>query len=44
MQYPIAATDPDKLKVVEELIAKHPDDQVLVIGTYLEQLHEAARA
>jgi DNA excision repair protein ERCC-3 len=42
MQYPIAATDPDKLNVVEDLIAKHPDDQVLVIGTYLEQLHEAA--
>ena len=42
MQYPIAATDPDKLNVVEELIAKHPDDQVLVIGTYLEQLHDAA--
>jgi len=42
MQYPIAATDPDKLNVVEELIAKHPADQVLVIGTYLEQLHEAA--
>ena len=42
MQYPIAATDPDKINVVEDLIAKHPNDQVLVIGTYLEQLHEAA--
>jgi DNA excision repair protein ERCC-3 len=42
-QFPIAATDPAKLDVVEQLIAKHPDDQVLVIGTYLEQLSEAAR-
>jgi len=41
-QYPIAATDPAKLAVVEQLIAKHPDDQILVIGTYLEQLSEAA--
>jgi DNA excision repair protein ERCC-3 len=34
----LSATDPAKLSVVEEIIAKHPDDQVLVIGTYLEQL------
>ncbi|HNS00975.1 MAG TPA: DEAD/DEAH box helicase [Anaerolineae bacterium] len=38
----LAATDPAKLPVVEQLIAKHPDDQVLVIGTYLEQLEAAA--
>lgn len=43
MQYPIAAMDPAKLDVVETLLAKHPDDQVLVIGTYLEQLDEAAK-
>ncbi len=41
-QYAIAATDPVKLDVVEQLIAKHPDDQILVIGTYLEQLEQAA--
>ena len=38
----IAATDPAKLPVVEQIIAKHPDDQVLVIGTYLEQLDQIA--
>lgn len=38
----LSATDPAKLPVVEQLIAKHPDDQVLVIGTYLEQLSEVA--
>ena len=43
MQYPIAAMDPAKLDVVETLLAKHPNDQVLVIGTYLEQLDEAAK-
>jgi DNA excision repair protein ERCC-3 len=42
-QYPIAATDPAKLDVVEQLIAKHPNDQVLVIGTYLDQLDQAAK-
>lgn len=34
----LSATDPAKLSVVEQIIAKHPDDQVLVIGTYLDQL------
>ncbi|MCX7671831.1 MAG: DEAD/DEAH box helicase [Anaerolineae bacterium] len=43
LQYVIAATDPAKLPVVEQIIAKHPDDQILIIGTYLEQLEEAAR-
>ena len=38
----LAATDPGKLPVVEEIIAKHPDDQVLVIGTYLDQLEAMA--
>ena len=28
--------------MVEQIIAKHPDDQVLVIGTYLEQLEQMA--
>ncbi len=38
----IAATDPAKLPVVEQIIAKHPNDQVLVIGTYLDQLDQIA--
>ena len=28
--------------MVEQLIARHPDDQVLVIGTYLDQLDQVA--
>jgi DNA excision repair protein ERCC-3 len=43
MQFPIAATDPAKLDIVEAVIAKHPGDQVLVIGTYLDQLDQAAK-
>ncbi len=42
-QFAIAATDPAKLPVVEQLIARHPGDQVLVIGTYLNQLEQAAQ-
>ncbi|OQA47001.1 MAG: Type III restriction enzyme, res subunit [Chloroflexi bacterium ADurb.Bin325] len=41
-QYRLAATDPAKMAVVQQLIAKHPDDQVLVIGTYLDQLTKIA--
>lgn len=43
VQYAVAATDPAKFPVVEQIIAKHPDDQILVIGTYLEQLEQMAR-
>lgn len=42
-QFAVAATDPAKLDVVEQLLARHPDDQVLIIGTYLDQLERAAR-
>ncbi len=44
VQYAVAATDPAKMPIVEQIITKHPDDQVLVIGTYLEQLEAMARA
>ena len=39
----VAACSPDKLDVLEQLLAKHPDDQVLVIGMYLEQLDQVQR-
>ncbi len=42
-KFRIAATNPAKLKVLDELVAKHRDDNVLVIGTYLDQLKEIAR-
>jgi len=41
-KYRLAATAPGKNRVVEQLVASHPDDQVLVIGQYLDQLHELA--
>ena len=43
-KYPHRRRQPRKLDVVDELIAKHADDQVLIIGMYLEQLDEAAAA
>ena len=35
----LAADNPGKDDVVRELVQMHQDDQILVIGTYLEQLH-----
>lgn len=42
-RYRLAATNARKGPVVEQLIARHPDAQVLVLGTYLEQLTFVAR-
>jgi DNA excision repair protein ERCC-3 len=42
-KYRIASENPEKLRVIEELIARHRDDNVLIIGQYLDQLHEVAR-
>ncbi|MBX3000455.1 MAG: DEAD/DEAH box helicase [Caldilineaceae bacterium] len=39
-KYRVAAENPAKLTVLEQLIAKHPDDHLLIIGMYLDQLHE----
>jgi DNA excision repair protein ERCC-3 len=44
-KYGLAARNPRKLDIVDQLLAKHHDDQVLVIGQYLDQLAAiAARA
>ena len=37
-KYRLAASAAGKNKVVEQLVARHPDDQILVIGQYLDQL------
>ena len=37
-KYRLAAENPEKMRVLDELLAKHPHDQVLIIGMYLEQL------
>lgn len=41
-RYRIAASTPAKLRVVEQLIVRHPDEQVLVIGQFLDQLDDIA--
>ena len=41
-RYRLAATTAQKTHLVEDLIARHPDEQVLVIGQYLDQLAEIA--
>ncbi|HET9017607.1 MAG TPA: DNA repair helicase XPB [Thermomicrobiaceae bacterium] len=41
-KYRVAAESPAKLAVLDQLVAKHADDQVLIIGQYLDQLGEVA--
>jgi DNA excision repair protein ERCC-3 len=38
--YRMASTAKTKLPVVRALVDRHPDEQVLIIGAYLEQLHQ----
>ncbi len=39
-KYRLSAENPAKLGIVRELLRKHKDDTVLVIGVYLSQLHK----
>ena len=41
-RYRLAATTAEKTRLVERLIERHADEQVLVIGQYLDQLAEIA--
>jgi len=41
-RYRLAATAPGKIDVVRQLLARHPTEQTLVIGQYLDQLEELA--
>jgi len=41
-RYRIAATARTKLPVIEQIVERHPDDQILVIGAYLDQLDDTA--
>lgn len=43
-RYRIAATAPAKLDVVRSLIARHPDERILVIGQYLDQLDSLSQS
>ena len=42
VRYRLAATTDEKTRLVERLIDRHADEQVLVIGQYLDQLAEIA--
>ncbi|MEV4515394.1 DNA repair helicase XPB [Dactylosporangium sp. NPDC049525] len=39
-RYRVAATARTKLPVVQALVERHKDDQILVIGGYIDQLHQ----
>ena len=39
-KHKIASMNPDKLPVVSKIIEQNPDDKILVIGQYLQQLDE----
>src|SRR6187549_1468042 len=39
-RYRLAAATPAKLPVVRALVDRHPDEQILVIGGYIDQLHQ----
>jgi DNA excision repair protein ERCC-3 len=39
-RYRMASTTREKAGLVSTIVARHPGDQVLVIGQYLDQLHE----
>jgi DNA excision repair protein ERCC-3 len=39
-RYRMAATARTKLPVVQALLDRHPDEQILVIGGYIDQLHQ----
>lgn len=41
-KYRVAATNPVKAEVAEDIIERHPGRKVLVIGMYLSQLHDLA--
>jgi DNA excision repair protein ERCC-3 len=43
-RYRLAATTHSKLEIVKELLAEHPEEHILVIGQYLDQLAEISGA
>jgi len=42
-KFRIASENPAKTRVIERLIARHPEGRILVIGQYIDQLKELAR-
>ncbi len=42
-KFRIASANPAKMGVIDDLVKKHQDDNILIIGTYVDQLHHIAR-
>ncbi len=42
-KHKIASQNPDKLPLVSQIVNKYPEDKILVIGQYLEQLAQLAK-
>ncbi len=42
-KYRVAAENPRKYEVLDQLLEKHPNDHVLIIGMYLDQLQEVQK-
>lgn len=42
-KFRLASSNPAKMDVIADLLRKHRDDNVLIIGTYVDQLHDIAR-
>lgn len=43
-KFRMASENPSKLEVVKDLVGRHPDDFILIIGQYLDQLKVIAEA
>ncbi len=43
-KFRLASENPAKIQVIKELLGQHREDNILIIGTYLDQLKEIARA
>lgn len=39
----IASENPDKMKITQEIIERYPEDKILVIGQYIDQLEKIAQ-
>lgn len=42
-KFRLASENPAKIEVAREIIRRHPDDQVMIIGQYIDQLCDMAR-
>lgn len=43
-RFRVASENPGKNPIIQKLVANHPEDKILIIGQYLDQLHKIASA